>query len=132
MTRFCQHFALIFLDFTRKKYKLKRARLSGVLFLWAENKKIRFYGAESMNILGYIGFAVLILMAVTLTIRVRVILEAGIFTCLNALFYVSSVVFVGVSGTNKLHSWWIVPFGFVFLCCFSPVFMQIFCFAFLF
>ena len=68
-----------------------------------------------MNILGYIGFAVLIFLATTWTIGVRVKLEASVFTILGALFFVSSAVFVGVSGVNKLHSWWIVPAGFIFM-----------------
>jgi hypothetical protein len=68
-----------------------------------------------MDILGYIGYAVLIFLAVTWTIGVRVKLEANIFTILGALFFVSSAVFVGVFGINKFHSLWIVPTGFVFM-----------------
>ena len=67
-----------------------------------------------MDILGYIGYAILIFLAVTWTIGVRRKLEASIFTSIGALFFLCSAIIVGVSGANKLHSWWIIPLGFIF------------------
>ncbi len=66
-----------------------------------------------MEILGYIGFAALLLLAVTWTIGVRVRLGAGIGVILGALFFVVAAIVLGVSGANKLHSLWIVPTGFL-------------------
>lgn len=66
-----------------------------------------------MEILAYIGFAVLISLAVTWTIGVRVQLGAGVHTIVGALFFLVSAIVLGVSGANKLHSFWIVPSGFV-------------------
>jgi len=73
-----------------------------------------------MQILGYVGYTILIFFAVTWTLGVRIKLGAGIFTIMGALFFVSSAVFVGVPGVNKLHSWWIVPFGFIFFMLLLP------------
>ena len=77
----------------------------------------------NMDILGYIGYAVLLFLAVTWTIGVRVKLGASIFMIIGALFFVSSAVIVGVSGVNKLHSWWIVPSGFIFMLLFVRIYV---------
>lgn len=66
-----------------------------------------------MDILGYIGFAVLIFLAVTWTIGVRVKLDAGVHTIAGALFFLVAAIILGVSGANKLHSLWIIPSGFI-------------------
>jgi len=66
-----------------------------------------------MDILGYIGFAVLILLAVTWTIGVRVKLDVGVHTIVGALFFLVAAIILGVSGVNKLHSLWIIPSGFI-------------------
>jgi len=68
-----------------------------------------------MQILGYIGYTILIFFAITWTLGVRVKLGAGLFTIMGALFYVVATIFLGVFGINKLHSWWIVPSGFLFV-----------------
>lgn len=34
---------------------------------------------------------------------------------IGTLFFVSSAIIVGVLGINKLHSWWIIPSGFIFM-----------------
>lgn len=66
-----------------------------------------------MEILGYIGFAVLIFLAVTWTIGVRIKLDAGVQTIIGALFFLVAAVILAVSGANKLHSLWIIPSGFI-------------------
>ena len=68
-----------------------------------------------MQILGYIGYVILIFFAVTWTLGVRVKLGAGLFTIMGALFYMVAAILLGVLGINKLHSWWILPSGFLFV-----------------
>ncbi len=67
-----------------------------------------------MQILGYIGYAILIFFALTWTLGVRVKLEAGLPTIMGALFYMVATILLGVLGINKLHSWWILLSGFIF------------------
>jgi hypothetical protein len=76
-----------------------------------------------MQILGYIGYAILIFFAVTWTLGVRVKLGAGLFTIMGALFYMVATILLVVFGMNKLHSWWILPSGYivVMLCTFILV-----------
>lgn len=66
-----------------------------------------------MEILGYVGFAALLFLAVTWTIGVRAKLDAGVGVILGALFFVVSAVILVVSGASKLHSLWVVPTGFL-------------------
>ena len=68
-----------------------------------------------MKILGYIGYAILIIFALSWTLGVRIKLGAGLFTIMGALFYVVAAIFLGVFGINKLHSWWVLPSGFIFV-----------------
>ena len=66
-----------------------------------------------MEILGYVGFAALILLAATWTIGVRVQLGAGVHTIFGALFFLVAAIVLTVSDADKLHSLWIIPAGFV-------------------
>ena len=68
-----------------------------------------------MQILGYIGYAILIFFALTWTLGVRVKLEVGLHTIMGALFYVVAAILLGVLGINKLHSWWLLLSGFIFV-----------------
>ena len=68
-----------------------------------------------MHIFGYIGYAILIFFAATWTLGVRVKLGAGLFTIMGALFYMVAAILLGVFGINKLHSWWLLPSGFIFV-----------------
>ncbi|MHC4618961.1 MAG: hypothetical protein ACYTEQ_14555, partial [Planctomycetota bacterium] len=74
-----------------------------------------------MRILGYVGYTILIFFAVTWALGVRVKLGAGLFTIMGALFYTVAAILLGVLGINKLHSWWLLPSGFIFvmLCTFT-------------
>ncbi|OGV77139.1 MAG: hypothetical protein A3I83_06050 [Methylotenera sp. RIFCSPLOWO2_02_FULL_45_14] len=65
-----------------------------------------------MEILGYVGFSILIFLAFTWTIGVRVQLAAGVPTIFGALFFLIAAFVLFVSGLNKLHSLWIVLTGF--------------------
>ena len=66
-----------------------------------------------MQILGYIGYAILIFFALIWTLGVRVKLGVGLHTIMGALFYMIAAILLGVLGINKLHSWWILPSGFI-------------------
>jgi len=68
-----------------------------------------------VEICGYIGYAILVFFAVTWTVGVRVRLGAGLFTIMGALFYMVAAILLGVFGINKLHSWWLLPSGFIFV-----------------
>ena len=67
-----------------------------------------------MEIIGYIGYTVLLVLAAIWTVGVRVKLDAGASTILGALFFVIGALTVGLSGADKLHSLWIIPSGFIF------------------
>ncbi|MBL63798.1 MAG: hypothetical protein CMI30_10375 [Opitutae bacterium] len=66
-----------------------------------------------MEVLGYIGYGVLVFFAVAWTFCVRTQLAAGLHTIMGALFFVVSAILIGVLEINKLHSWWVLPSGFV-------------------
>lgn len=66
-----------------------------------------------MDILGDVGFAALIFLAVTWTIGVRVQLGTGVPAIVGALFFLVAAMILAVSDANKLHSFWIIPSGFV-------------------
>lgn len=67
-----------------------------------------------MEILGYIGYAVLLALAAIWTFGVRVKLDVGANTVLGTLFFVVGAVVLGVSSADKLHSLWVIPAGFIF------------------
>jgi hypothetical protein len=66
-----------------------------------------------MQILGYIGYAILIFFGLTWALGVRVKLGIGLHTIIGALFYMTAAVLLGVLGINKLHSWWLLPSGYI-------------------
>ena len=70
---------------------------------------------EEMEILGYVGYAILIFFAVTWALGIRVKLGVGLFTIMGALFYMAAAILLGVLEINKLHSWWLLPSGFIFV-----------------
>lgn len=78
-----------------------------------------------MLILGYIGYAVLCYFAITWAIGVRVQLGAGIHTIFGALFFLISAVAIAGFGFNKLHSFWVIPAGFVITVFIVPVALNI-------
>jgi hypothetical protein len=56
-----------------------------------------------MEILGYIGFAVLIFLAATWTIGVRTQFDAGTGTVIGAILFVASALVLTISDVSKLH-----------------------------
>ena len=67
-----------------------------------------------MNFVGYAGYSILIVMAIAWTIGVRFRPGAQIPTITASIFFLVGAIALGVSGANKLHSLWIIPFGFIF------------------
>ena len=55
----------------------------------------------------------LILLAAIWTFGVRMRLDAGAHTILGAMFFLAAAIWLGVSGSNKLHSLWLVAVGFM-------------------
>lgn len=78
-----------------------------------------------MEILGYVGYAILCFLAVTWTIGVRVKLDAGVPTIFGALFFLSSAVVLAILGLNKLHSFWIIAAGFAVSALVTPIALNI-------
>lgn len=74
-----------------------------------------------MEILGYVGYAILCFLAVTWAIGIRVTLDASVATILTALFLVVSVLVIGLAGINKLNSFWIIAAGFLFSSLIAPL-----------
>lgn len=67
-----------------------------------------------MNIVGYVGYASLIVLAAIWILGVRLKRDLGIHTVLGALFFVAGATWLTATDTNNLHSLWIIPAGFVF------------------
>jgi ankyrin repeat protein len=65
-----------------------------------------------MNILGYIGYAILIFEAIAGIIYVRR-RASGVPVIIVTVFFVTSSIILGVFGINKLHAWWLILTGFV-------------------
>lgn len=65
-----------------------------------------------MEILGYIGFVILVFLAITWTFGVRKELAAGIPTILGALYFLIALISLIALKADKLHSFWIIPLGF--------------------
>lgn len=66
-----------------------------------------------MEIVGYIGLLVLVFLAVTWTIGVRVKLDARTHTIIGAIFFLVAALVLLFSDVNKFHSLWLIPAGFV-------------------
>lgn len=67
-----------------------------------------------MLYLGYAGYLLLVFLALTWTLGVRVKLAAGIPVIMSALFFVVCSIILTISPLSKLHSWWLIPAGYIF------------------
>lgn len=68
-----------------------------------------------MEILGYIGFGVLVFLASTWVYGVRKELSAGVPTIFGALYFLVAVISLMVTEADKLHAFWIIPLGFILM-----------------
>jgi hypothetical protein len=70
-----------------------------------------------MEIVGYIAYASLVILAIVWTAGVRTDLGAQSHVTLRAVYFVSSAVIIPAFGVNMAHALWVVPLG----CAFSRV-----------
>lgn len=68
-----------------------------------------------MEIVGYIGYGVLVILAIVWTVGVRTQLGAGTHTILGTLYFVVGAVIIPAFGINMLHALWVIPVGFLFM-----------------
>ncbi len=78
-----------------------------------------------MEIVGYVGYAVLVILALIWTIGVRTQLGAGTHTILGALYFVVGAVIIPVFGIDMLHALWVIPVGFLFSGIIAPFLVRI-------
>lgn len=78
-----------------------------------------------MEIVGYIGYAVLVVLAIIWTIGVRTQLGAGTHTILGALYFAVGAVVIPLLGIDMLHALWVIPVGFLFAGIIAPMFIGI-------
>jgi len=78
-----------------------------------------------MEVLGYIGYGLLIFFAVGWIIGVRLNLSLSVQTISGSLFFLVSAVAIFTFNLNKLHSFWLIPagFGFTFFVGLASVYM---------
>ena len=67
-----------------------------------------------MSYLGYAGYLILVILALTWTFGVRVKLAVGIPVIMSAMFFVISSIVLAVAPLSKLHSLWLIPVGYIF------------------
>jgi hypothetical protein len=68
-----------------------------------------------MEIIGYIGYAILIFLALAWTLGVRLKLGSGLSVIMGALFFTTAALLLAVMELNKIHSWWLIPLGYIFM-----------------
>lgn len=68
-----------------------------------------------MEILGYIGFGLLVFLALTWVYGVRKELGAGVPTIFGALYFLIAVISIMVTEADKLNTIWIIPLGFILM-----------------
>jgi hypothetical protein len=67
-----------------------------------------------MDILGLIGYGLLVTLAAIWTLAVRTKLDVGSDLILGALFLLSGAVALTLTDTAKAHALWIIPAGYLF------------------
>lgn len=77
-----------------------------------------------MEIVGYVTYASLVILAIawTIVVRIRHGVEARVI--LRAVYFVSSAVIIAISGANLAHALWIIPFGCAFSMLIAPVLVK--------
>ncbi len=78
-----------------------------------------------MDIVGYVGYAVLVILAIIWTIGVRAQLGAGTHTIVGALYFVIGAIVIPVFNVNMLHALWVIPIGFLFSGIIAPILIRI-------
>ncbi|OOZ42703.1 hypothetical protein [Solemya elarraichensis gill symbiont] len=76
-----------------------------------------------MEIIGYIGYAALVILAIIWAVGVRTQLGAGVHTVLGSLYFVVGAVGIPLLGIDMLHTLWVILVGFLFAGIIAPVLM---------
>lgn len=77
-----------------------------------------------MEIVGYVAYASLVILAIAWTIVVRT--NPGVETrvILRAVYFVSGAVIIAATGVHMAHSLWVIPFGCAFSMIIAPVLVK--------
>ena len=67
-----------------------------------------------MEILGYVAYVLLIFLAITWALGVRLKLGVSIATIFGSLFFTISAIIIPISKASLLNAIWIIPVGFLF------------------
>ncbi len=78
-----------------------------------------------MEIVGYVGYAVLVILTIIWTVGVRTQLGAGTHTILGALYFVVGAVIIPIFEIDMLHALWVIPVGFLFAGIIAPILVGI-------
>jgi len=78
-----------------------------------------------MEIVGYVAYASLVVLAIAWTIDVRTDLGADTPAILRAVYFVLAAALIAVFDMNWAHALWLVPFGCFFARIVAPVLIEI-------
>ncbi len=78
-----------------------------------------------MEIVGYIAYASLVLLAIVWTMGVRTGPVAGMHEVLRAIYFVAAAVLIVALDLNMAHSLWVVPVGCFFSRIIAPALIKI-------
>jgi len=73
-----------------------------------------------MEIIGYVAYASLVILAIAWTMGVRTDLGAEARVILRAVYFVSGAIIIGAFDVNLAHALWVAPFGCVFSMIIAP------------
>ena len=77
-----------------------------------------------MEIVSYLAYASLVILAIAWTIVVRTNFGVETRVILRAVYFVSSAVFMVAASVNMAHSLWVIPFGCAFSVIIAPVLIK--------
>lgn len=66
-----------------------------------------------MAILGYISYVILVLLAITWALGVRLRLGLGVHSIIGPLFFTLSAIIIPISGIPFIHSLWLILLGYL-------------------
>ena len=78
-----------------------------------------------MEIVGFVAYASLVILAIVWTIDVRTNLGAETSAILRAVYFVSAAVLIPAFAVNMGHCLWVVPFGCLFSRVIAPILIKI-------
>lgn len=78
-----------------------------------------------MEIIGYVAYVSLIMMAIAWTINVRISPNTDTPGILRAVYFVLSIIVIPAFDMNMAHALWMVPFGCFFAKIIAPALISI-------